>query len=183
MPHVDSWESFFDPTAILDVLGCSDVAGDAVEFGCGYGTFTIPAAQRVSGTLYASDIDPAMVVSTGARTSKNGIRNIVVEERDFLTSGSGRPDASVSFVMLFNILHVEESLSLLIETHRILSEGGTVAVIHWRQDIQTPRGPPLSIRPSPEQCGAWGKRAGLRTLSVIGELPNSPWHWGMLLAR
>ncbi len=154
-----------------------------MEFGCGYGTFTIPAAQRVSGTLYASDIDPAMVVSTGARTSKNGIRNIVVEERDFLTSGSGRPDASVSFVMLFNILHVEESLSLLVEAHRILSEGGTVAVIHWRQDIQTPRGPPLAIRPSPEQCGAWGKRAGLRTLSVIRELPNSPWHWGMLLAR
>jgi hypothetical protein len=29
-------------------------------------------------------------------------------------------------------------------------------IIHWRSDIETPRGPALEIRPSPEQCLALG---------------------------
>ena len=31
------------------------MSGDAIEFGCGYGTFTIVAAQRTLGTVYALD--------------------------------------------------------------------------------------------------------------------------------
>ncbi len=183
MPAVDLWESFFDPAGILEALGCQRILGDAVEFGCGYGTFTLPAAQRVSGILYASDIDPTMLTSTAARASRNEVRNIVTEERDFLAFGSGRPDASVSFVMLFNILHVEEAFSLLREAHRNLREGGMAAVIHWKHDMRTPRGPPLAIRPSPEQCAACAERAGFYPQRIVRELPNSPWHWGMLLQR
>lgn len=183
MPAVELWESFFDPTGILEALGCQRISGDAVEFGCGYGTFTLSAAQQVSGFLYASDIDPAMVASTTARALEYGIGNIVIEERDFLGSGSGRPDASVSFAMLFNILHVEDAISLLREAYRNLRQGGMAAVIHWKHDMQTPRGPPLAIRPSPEQCAAWAEGAGFCVQSVVRELPNSPWHWGMQLQR
>ncbi|HEY0800325.1 MAG TPA: class I SAM-dependent methyltransferase [Steroidobacteraceae bacterium] len=182
MPSVDLWESFFDPGAILGALECLQVCGDAVEFGCGYGTFTVALAPRVSGTVYALDIDPAMVSATAIRASAAVIPNIVVEQRDFVTAGSGRPDESVGFVMLFNILHIEEPIGLLSEAHRILREGGTAAVVHWRRDVDTPRGPPLEIRPSAEQCRAWAERSGLRWRSVLN-LPNSPWHWGMLLER
>ena len=183
MPAVEMWESFFDAVGILEALGCQRISGDAVEFGCGYGTFTLPAARQISGILYTSDINPAMLESTAARASKGGVRNIVIEERDFLSFGSGRPDGSVGFVMLFNILHVEEALSLLNEAHRNLRDGGVAAVIHWKRDLQTPRGPPLAIRPSPEQCAAWAERVGLRPQPCYMELPNSPWHWGMLLQR
>jgi predicted RNA methylase len=31
------------------------------DFGCGYGTFAIPAAQMISGKVYALDIEPEMV--------------------------------------------------------------------------------------------------------------------------
>jgi SAM-dependent methyltransferase len=110
------------------------------------------------------------------------IRNIVVEQRDFTSEGCGRPDGSAGFVMLFNIMHLENPMSLLREAHRVLEHGGTAAMIHWRRDIDTPRGPPLDIRPSPEQCRAWAEGAGLCGGSVR-DLPNSPWHWGMLLKR
>jgi SAM-dependent methyltransferase len=182
MPAVATWESFFDPAGILDAFGCRELPGDAVEFGCGHGTFTRALAPRLAGTLYALDIDPRMVEATATRASREKLHNIVVEERDFIADGSGRPDGSVDFVMLFNILHIEDPTGLLRESQRILRNGGTVAVIHWRHDIETPRGPARAIRPRPDQCRLWAEEAGLHHRG-LRELPNSPWHWGMVLER
>lgn len=182
MPPRELWEEFFDPDGVLEALGCDALQGDAVEFGCGYGTFTTAAARRVSGTVYASDIDPLMVRATIDRAAQTGLRNVVVEARDFVSEGCGRPDGSTSFVMLFNILHIEDPISLLREAQRILHNRGVVGVVHWRQDVETPRGPSLEIRPRPAQCRAWAEKAGLRWLSSP-ELPKSPWHWGMTLGR
>ena len=182
MPPLDLWESFFDPGGILDALDCLSVCGDAVEFGCGYGTFTVALAPRVSGTLYTLDIESTMVVATADRARQEGIGNIVVEQRDFVSDGSGRPNESVNYVMLFNILHIEDPVSLLREAHRIVCDGGTVAVIHWRRDIDTPRGPSLDIRPRPEQCRNWAEQVGFR-FQGVRDLPNSPWHWGLMLER
>ena len=176
MPPAEQWETFFEPCGVLDALGCSDVAGDAVEFGSGYGTFTIAAAPRVSGIVYA------LVSATRARASTAHARNIAVLERDFVAEGSGRPDGSACFVMLFNILHIEDPVSLLREARRTLTVGGIAGVIHWRCDTATPRGPALEIRPRPEECRAWAEEAGLCWLSYP-RLPGSPWHWGLKLER
>jgi len=182
MPPREMWEGFFEPDRLLKALECGDLPGTVVEFGCGYGTFTIAAARRASGIVYTSDIDPLMVSATIDRAALAGVRNVVVETRDFVTEGCGRPDASVTYVMLFNILHIEEPMGLLREAHRVLQIGGKAGVIHWRKDIETPRGPSLEFRPRPAQCRAWAEQAGLRWLSSP-DLPNSPWHWGMVLGR
>ena len=182
MPPIELWEGFFDPNSVLEALGCGCSPGDVIEFGCGYGTFTIAAACRISGTVYTSDIDPSMVRATIDRAARAAVRNVVVETRDFVSEGCGRPDASATFVMLFNILHIEDPTNLLREAHRVLQIGGTVGVIHWRQDIETPRGPSLEVRPRPAQCRAWAEQVGLRWIRST-DLPNSRWHWGMLLQR
>ena len=182
MPAAELWESYFDAAGVIESLGCRGSSGDAVEFGCGYGTFTIPAAQGILGTLYAIDIDPLMVAATAARVSQVGLSNVIVEERDFVTAGCGREPQATSLALLFNILHIEDPVGLLKEARRVLHPGGMVAVIHWNYDDRTPRGPPLGIRPRPEQCRAWGEEAGLRWVRDEG-LPGSPWHWGMVLER
>lgn len=182
MPSVEHWESYFDVVEILDSLGCRDLGGDAVEFGCGYGTFTIPLAQRILGTVFALDIDPLMVTATTARALQVGSKNIVIEERDFIARGSGRESGSASLVLLSNILHIEDPVSLLKEAHRVLRPKGIVGVIHWNYDPSTPRGPPLNIRPKPEQCRVWGEQAGLGWVRDE-HLPGSPWHWGMVLEK
>jgi len=182
MPPLEQWERFFDPEGILETLGCRDLSGDVLEFGCGYGTFTIPAARRASGRVYALDIDPLMVAATAERARRAGIHNVVAEQRDFVFGGSARAACSTAYVMLFNILHLEDPLSLLRETHRVLRPGAILGVLHWKPDATTPRGPPLEIRPAPQQCRQWGEAAGFRWLRTP-ELPGSPWHWGMMLER
>jgi SAM-dependent methyltransferase len=182
MPLQDQWESYFDPAAILESLGCRNLDGDGVEVGCGYGTFTVPAAAQMAGTLYALDIDPAMVRATTARVESAGLRNVLVAQRDVAVDGCGRPDATASFMMLFNLLHIENPLVLLREVHRVLRPGGRLGVIHWKVDANTPRGPRLEIRPSQERCRAWGEEAGLHWVRYQ-YLPESPWHWGMVMER
>jgi SAM-dependent methyltransferase len=182
MPAAEQWESYFDAAGILESLDCRHLRGDAIEFGCGYGTFTIPAAQTIHGNLYALDVDPLMVEITAARASKAGLKNVIVELRDFVAEGCGRESQSTSLVLLFNILHSEDPVSLLREAHRVLRPGGNVALIHWIYDVKTPRGPPLDIRPRPQQCRAWCELAGFEWVRDQA-LPGSPWHWGMVMVR
>ena len=73
MPEEKLWASFFEPEAILDRLGLRALLGDVVEFGCGYGTFTLPAAERTAGTVHALDIEPEMVALVRAKAA--GIPN------------------------------------------------------------------------------------------------------------
>ncbi|HYM28657.1 MAG TPA: class I SAM-dependent methyltransferase [Steroidobacteraceae bacterium] len=182
VPAQELWESFFDPGAILDALGCRALSGDVVEFGCGYGTFAIPAARRTSGTVFALDIDPLMVAATAARAAGAGLANVSAQQRDFVAAGSGRPAHSVSCALLLNILHLEDPLILLREARRVLQPGGTVGVIHWRRDVATPRGPPLGIRPDPAQCREWALQAGFAHVRAC-ELAAAPWHWGLVLGE
>jgi SAM-dependent methyltransferase len=182
MPEVEQWESYFEVDGILESLGCCDSSGDGIEFGCGYGTFTVPLARRIPSTVFALDIDPVMIAATAARTLQAGLQNILIEQRDFVAHGCGRESGSAGLVLLFNILHIEDPLNLLKEAHRVLRPGGTVGIIHWNHDVGTPRGPPLDIRPRPEQCRAWGEQAGLRWVRDQA-LPGSLWHWGMVLEK
>ena len=64
MPDESDWETFFNPACRLVRLDCAGACGDVVEFGCGYGTFTLPAAGLVSGRVIALDIEPRMVAIT-----------------------------------------------------------------------------------------------------------------------
>lgn len=71
MPDEAYWASFFDPHAMLDrLLVPYDSTHGVLEFGCGYGTFTLPAASRTRGQVTALDIEPSMVslVAQRART-------------------------------------------------------------------------------------------------------------------
>jgi SAM-dependent methyltransferase len=182
MPDDSYWETFFNPRCILERLDCRGRCGDVVEFGCGYGTFTVPAARLVTGRVIALDIEPEMVAAVDRKAREAGLPNVEAVERDFVSSGTGRPDGSVGYAMMFNILHIEDPVGLLREAHRILTPGGTAGVIHWRTDIPTPRGPSPDIRPRPESCRAWGEAAGLEFVRYES-LGCCSWHWGLVLRR
>jgi len=173
MPEEAYWESLFDLPLILSRLGINRFH-DVAELGCGYGTFSIPIARAITGTLFTFDIEPAMVARTLERGA--GLR-MVAEVRDVMRHGFGlRADA----VLLFNILHCERPVQLLQHAADALQPGGEVLVIHWRHDIPTPRGPRLEIRPAPDQIFQWAQQTGrLRPVGQAIDLP--PWHYGARL--
>ncbi|MBN1689233.1 MAG: class I SAM-dependent methyltransferase [Candidatus Omnitrophica bacterium] len=180
MPEKGMWEGFFSPEKILETLGINQGVQDAVEFGCGYGTFTLPTAKIISGKLLALDIEPEMVEMTKNEAAKVGIKNLEVVVRDFMTEGTGLKTESMDYAMLFNILHLEEPVVLLREANRILKKDGRVGIVHWNYDASTPRGPSMSIRPKPEDCIKWAEIAGFYSAR---RYDLKPYHYGIVATK
>lgn len=184
MPDEDYWDGFFDADGLIDTLVAGRVTqGDVVEFGSGYGTFTLPVARKISGFVHGFDIEADLVFLVDEKCKRLDLRNVRLETRDFLDHGTGMPDRSVMHVMIYNLLHIEHPVDLLKEAFRILKPGGSVSIIHWRRDIPTPRGPSLDIRPGPDQCKQWGKQAGFDGVEVIEISAVAPYHYGVCLYK
>jgi ubiquinone/menaquinone biosynthesis C-methylase UbiE len=139
MPEEAYWETLFDVGLILDRLGIDTRVKDVVELGCGYGTFTVPVARRISGMVTTFDIDEAMIERTRQRAAAAGAWNVVYIVSDVFADGFGGEAVTKDACLLFNILHCEEPVRLLAEGARVVRPGGAVLMIHWRYDPATPR--------------------------------------------
>lgn len=184
MPEEAYWSSFFDADGLVDRLVVTQVKqGDVVEFGTGYGTFTLPVVRKISGIVHGFDIEPELVDLVLERCNRLGLMNVQMETRDFVLDGTGLSDESVAHVMIYNLLHIEHPVEMLKEAFRILKPGGSVSVIHWRRDIPTPRGPSMDIRPGPEQCALWGRQAGFFKTETQDIAAVAPYHYGMIFYK
>lgn len=184
MPEETYWASFFAAGAVVDkMLGPREMACDIVEFGCGYGTFTIPAARRTTGRVIALDIELAMISRVQEKALALGLHNIQTELRDFVAHSTGLGACTQGHALIFNLLHLEQPVALLREAHRILGEGGRLSVMHWRSDIPTPRGPSLAIRPVAEQCRSWMIEAGFHSVQPVDLQSCCPFHYGLTAIR
>lgn len=181
MPDEEFWASFFNPEFVLRQLGLTETVTDVAELGCGYGTFTLPAARLVTGRVHAFDIEPEMISITREKAEASNLSNLEYYVRDFVAGGTTLPEESVDYVMLFNILHAARPLLLLEEANRILTPAGKIGVMHWNHDPTTPRGPSMEIRPTPEQCQAWARESGFELVGSLVDLP--PYHYGFVAAK
>jgi ubiquinone/menaquinone biosynthesis C-methylase UbiE len=135
----------------------------------------------VRGNVYALDIEPEMVDLTAAQAKGAGVGNVRATVKDFVAQGTGLPDGSVAYAMLFNILHAEQPAVMLREAHRVLAGDGMLGIMHWKYDASTPRGPSMEIPPRPEQCREWAVAAGFEMSGAIVALP--PFHYGMVMRK
>ncbi len=182
MPDEFMWSGFFNPAYILKAIGLSKAIKDVADFGCGYGTFTIPAAKLVSGRVYAIDMDPEMITAVKDKMPKNVVNNLETIEMDILAEGSGLADESVDYVLLFNMLHTKYPVKLLKEAYRVLRTNGCAAIINWNIDSKAPRGPPMEMRPSLEQCIEWCVKSGFDPISK--EVYDfNPYHYGLVMKK
>ena len=181
MPDEAYWSRLFDVPGIVHWLRLERVTGPIVEIGCGYGTFTVPVAQKATATVYALDIEPTMIQRARENALKANLRNVEFILRDVVEHGTGLKRSSIGMVLLFNILHFEGRRHLLDEAARILKPGGVAAIIHWRKDIETPRGPQIATRPDLEMILSSLKDLDLHYHGEAGIL--EPYHWGIQLEK
>ncbi len=184
MPKEAYWNTFFNPSGVLDQLGFPHTpAPRVVEFGSGYGTFTLPIATRTKGAVTALDIEPTLIKQLNDLVVQKSFTNLEIFERDFFEGGTGLGDATQDAAFIFNLLHIEMPLALLSEAYRVLRPAGKLYIIHWRTDIETPRGPPLAIRPSPAQSETWCKAVGFNNLEHISLEASAPYHYGLIAQK
>jgi SAM-dependent methyltransferase len=181
MPEETYWASLFDVPAILAWLDPAAGIDPIAEIGCGYGTFTVPVARAVPGEVHAFDIEPAMIARAGENVRAARLTNIHFHQRDVLESGTGLSDGSMQTVLLFNILHSRDNRLFLAEAARVLRKSGSVHIVHWRKDVETPRGPRRDDRPDMASILKDVKGLGLHLEGAPRTL--EPYHWGLCLKK
>ena len=113
-----------------------------LDFGCGSGNYTIPAAKIVGnkGKVYALDKDAYKLKELAQRAKADGLKNIETIE----TGGepnSGLEDSSLDVVLLYDIFWyfpvTDPKLArLLKEAHRVLRGDGLMSVYPEHIEIE-----------------------------------------------
>ena len=111
-----------------------------LDFGCGEGMYSIPAARVVGdgGIVYAVDSNRDAIAKLVENAKFEGLENITsIEKRGH--SKLKLKDASVDTVLLYDVLHyldVDERKTLYDDIYRILKENGLLSVYpkHNKQD-------------------------------------------------
>lgn len=125
------WRDLFSGRKILDMWEEDNLVREGqrfMDYGCGTGAFTIPAARLVSktGRVYALDCFPRQLKMVRERSEKEGLTNV---ETILSNSKTGLPDESVDVIWMCDVLHeVGERRELLEELYRILNKNGVLAI-------------------------------------------------------
>jgi ubiquinone/menaquinone biosynthesis C-methylase UbiE len=113
-----------------------------VDFGCGAGHYTIPAAKIVGkrGTVYAIDKDNSALDQVMQRAKSENLNNII----PLNTLGTVKidlEDETIDVVLLYDVLHyrdIDERKELYSEVHRILRPSALLSVYPKHHKLDWP---------------------------------------------
>ncbi len=120
-------DRFQDPADLLKEAGIKP-GFQVLDYGCGPGAYTVPAAKMVSdsGKVFAVDIHQMAINQIKKSASQNKLNNI----ETILTDGdTGLPDESINIALLYDILHsLSSPHEILAELHRVLKTDGVLSI-------------------------------------------------------
>jgi len=126
---------FINPRKKLEKLSIKE-GQSLLDFGCGPGLYTIPAARIVGekGMVYALDIHPLAMRAVEKKAKKEKLTNIttILSDRD-----TGLPDESIDVVLLYDTIHmIKDKRALLKELHRVMKSNGLLSILveHMRPE-------------------------------------------------
>ncbi len=154
-PDRQKWLPVQDVLAALDLRPGMCMA----DIGAGTGYFTLPAARAVGpqGRVFAVDLQPEMLAKLRGKLS--GLSQVELIEGS--AHQSNLAEASCDRILLANVWHeLDDHPGALDEVKRILRNGGRLAILDWRRDVDHPPGPPLDHRWALERTVETLKRNG-----------------------
>lgn len=180
MPEQNQWEQYFNPTEILEIFKLIDSKYPIADIGCGYGTFTIPLAKQNKINIYAIDINSEYLSNLENISLKYNLPNIITVNEDVFENELHLPEKAGN-ILLFNILHCDNPNIIIHNILPSLLENGVLNVIHWRSDIETPRGPSLEIRPKQNDIIKMMEPFDFKQVDYFPEI--SKYHYGISFQR
>ena len=169
-PERAQWQK---PDDVVAALGL-ETGSIVCDIGAGTGYFAFRIAKKVgpSGKVYALDLQEKMLSSLKERIATDGVTNVIPVLTGLVDSGL--PDGSVDLVFVANVAHEFEDLEAgMREWSRILRPEGKLVIVDWKPE-ETPKGPPLDHRLSPERIERTSASAGF---SHGGSLDALPYHY------
>jgi ubiquinone/menaquinone biosynthesis C-methylase UbiE len=136
------------------------------DIGAGSGIFSLPMgrAVRPGGTVYAVDIDQALLDHVDMEATEQGMVNVKP-----VLGGPSDPLLTVDVDLAFmnDVLHhIEDRAGYLATLALYLKPGGRIAIIDFRPD-QSPHKDDPTMIVTEEQATAWLAPAGLKPVEHI----------------
>ncbi len=136
-----------------------------VEIGAGTGYFTARLAPSVTdGKVYAFDASPQMVAHIQKRMQALGLSNVVVS---VVTEGSAIdvPEPA-DIIMLVDVYHhITDRVAFFAHIKQFLRLGGKIVILD--RAVQSPEGPPVELRISPELVKGEMGEAGFKHVEEL----------------
>ncbi len=164
-PARDAWQM---PAKVIEALGLK--AGVTVaDIGAGTGYFSMRLAKASPElTVFAVDIEPAMVDHLKKRATSEHLNNVVP-----VLAGAASPNLPkpVDLVLIVDTYHhLPSRVSYFRDLRKSLTLTGRVAIIDFRKS--SPEGPPVGFRFTPQQIEDEMRQAGFRLDATHDFLPR-----------
>lgn len=158
-------QNWFHPKLNLESIGLRP-GMVFMDIGCGYGFFTIPAAQIVGeqGKVYGVDVSASSIDRLKREASQKGLKNVTAtvsaaEETVFCSEC-----ADIIFYSI--VLHdFRDPVKVLQNAKRMIKPTGMLVNLDWKKKRMS-IGPPMRIRFNEEQASNLIKQAGFTIQSV-----------------
>lgn len=117
------------------------------DIGAGTGYFALSLAEAVGGVgrVFAVDVEPKLLGHIREKLAAAGVENVELIHGE--ASQTGLASGSCDCVFYANDWHeFDDHAAVLKEALRLLKPQGKIAILDWRDDVESVQGPPLHHR-------------------------------------
>jgi ubiquinone/menaquinone biosynthesis C-methylase UbiE len=164
-PARDAWQM---PDRVISALGLT--SGQIVaDIGAGTGYFTMRLAKAAAAPkVYAVDIEPAMVQYVQHRAMREGLKNVAAVQAAADRTNLSEPVDVVLIVDTYH--HLPNRVAYFMALKTLMKPGARLAIVDFKKE--SPEGPPLEFRFTPDQVTAELARAGFKLQTRHDFLPR-----------
>lgn len=164
-PARDAWQMPDRVIAALNLKPGHSVA----DIGAGTGYFTARLAKSAAAPkVFAVDIEATMVAYLRTRATREGLKNVVAVQ-----AGADRtnlPEPVDVALVVDTYHHIPNRVAYFTALKALLKPGGRLAIVDFKKD--SPDGPPVEFRFTPEQITAELTKAGFALQTKHDFLPR-----------